>query len=76
LLDTNGRVITSFIYSQILWLEPDIFLCQAENWVVLNSWNMDLLKEGFTYLISLSDGNAVFLKDREYIFMNGYAQIF
>jgi hypothetical protein len=37
---------------------------------------MDLLKEGFSYLISLSDGNAVFLKDREYIFMNGHAQIF
>ena len=37
---------------------------------------MDLLKEEFTYLISLSDGIAVFLKNREYIFMNGYAQIF
>jgi len=76
LLDTNGRVITPFIYSQILWLEADIFLCQAENWVVLNSWNIDLLKEGFTYLVCLSDGIAVFLKGKEYTFMNGHAKIF
>ncbi len=76
LLDTNERVITPFIYTQILWLEADIFLCQAENWVVLNSWNIDLLMEGFTYLVCLSDGIAVFLKGNEYTFMNGHAKIF
>jgi hypothetical protein len=75
LLDTTGRVITPFKYNQIIWMESDLFLCFSDAWTLLNSQNIDLLKEEFPCLISLSIGMAIFMKNNEYIFTNGYGQI-
>jgi hypothetical protein len=71
----NRKGNNPFIFTQIIWMESDLFLCFSDNWRLINGQNMDLLNESFPMLISLSGGMAIFMKDNAYIFLNGYGQI-
>jgi hypothetical protein len=77
LIDCQGNTYSDFIYEKIVWFEADLFICNSlDKWVMINSKSKNVLGENFQKLISLKNGIAIFQNNNEYVFVNGYEQIF